>query len=181
LPQLLKKLFLLQVSYGVVIMSERFKSFAEEPYCARVTEDGRKQTLQAHTENASKLARIFAEVFGAGNLAETVALYHDCGKETSAFQKYLFSEEKQRKVRHSIYGAKHVYEKFFEVLPIAEMLANCIASHHGELRDYLSPEGDATLAREMSENLRDMLQSEDVGTDTESLLEELKTILVYRF
>ena len=158
-------------------MNEYYIWSSEETFYARVTEDGRKQTLQAHTENTSKLAHDFAEVFGAGKLAETIALHHDLGKATLSFQNYLFSEEKRGRVRHSIYGAKYVYEKYFKVLPIAEMLSNCITSHHGELRDNLSPEGDAALAIEMSEDLKAMPKAEDAGPEIETLLAELKGIL----
>jgi len=77
----------------------------KDTFYARVTEDGRKQTLQAHTENTSRLAHDFAEDFGAGKLSETIALYHDVGKARLSFQNYLFAKEKRGKVLHSIYGA----------------------------------------------------------------------------
>jgi len=158
-------------------VSETSREPPEKLYYARVTKDGRRQTLQEHTERTAKLAHDFAEVFGAGKLAETIARYHDFGKKTMAFQDKLLTEEIQGKVRHSIYGAKHVYEKLSKVLPIAEMLANCITSHHGKLRDYLSPEGVAALAIEMAEGIKDVPEVEDAEADSEILVKELKTIL----
>jgi len=158
-------------------VSEPNKEHSEKQYFARVTNDGRRQTLQEHTEHTARLAHDFAEGFGAGKLAETNARGHDPGKKTAAFQNKLLSGEKNGKVRHSIYGAKHMYEKHSRVLPIAEMLANCITSHHGKLRDYLSPEGVAALAIEMSEDLKDIPEEEGSGVDTEILVRELKTIL----
>ena len=162
-------------------MSEKCKWTSESPIYARITEDGRKQTLKAHTDNSMKMAYDFAEVFGAGKLAETTAYDHDKGKEKPGFQENLLIKGERGKVRHSIFGAKHVYEKFSRVLPIAEMISNCITSHHGELRDYLSPEGYAALAVEMSKELEDIPVAADVETDAEELLEtllkELKTML----
>jgi len=149
----------------------------QSPCYARITKDGRMQTLQEHIENTSRLANDFAKLCGVGKMAEMTARYHDIGKEPPAFQEYLFSNEKKGRVRHSIYGAKHVYEKLSGVLPIAEMLSNCITSHHGELRDNLSPDGDALLLKEMSEVLKDTPKAADLEADTETLLAELRVIL----
>ena len=156
---------------------EANKATSEKGYFARITEDGQKQTLRAHTENTSKLARDFAESFNAGKLAEVAALYHDIGKATPEFQNYLFSKEKRGKIRHSVYGAQLIYKRYTEIQPVAELLANCISSHHGELRDFISPDGEAKLFTEMSEDLRNQPDAPSAGADADVLLEELKALL----
>jgi len=121
---------------------------------ARFTDDGRIQTLQAHAKNVSELARDFTAPFGLGALAETVGMLHDFGKSTRAFQKYITTEMKglnsKKRISHSIYGAVQSYNSYNSVQVIAEILSNCIASHHGSLRDFVSPYGETPLLDELS-------------------------------
>ena len=59
---------------------------SEPSTIARLTKDGRTQSLQDHTENVAKLAGSFGKKFGLDKLTETIACLHDHGKKTPAFQ-----------------------------------------------------------------------------------------------
>jgi len=145
-------------------------------HIARRTDDGKTQTLQAHTESAAKMAREFAETSGVGQLARAAGMLHDSGKGTDGFQEYLLRGG--AKVRHSIYGAKRAYDDFCGCLPAAEMISNCIASHHGSLRDYISPDGRLPLLAELSEKLCDMPDADGADVDVKELLSEIQAAIV---
>jgi len=146
---------------------------------ARRTEDGRVQPLSAHEKNVAHWARMFAQTFGLGNLAETAGKLHDAGKMTPAFQSYIRDPEGKRgSVQHSIYGAKLLYDSLSRTcLPAAELLANCVASHHGGLRDYLAPDGETPLIEELSTPLKNIPNVSDAAANAEALFTEIKSIL----
>jgi CRISPR-associated endonuclease/helicase Cas3 len=151
----------------------------EQSFIARITDDGRKQTLLEHADRVAKLSRKFAETFEAGNLAEVIGLYHDFGKATPAFQAYISNPTSKRgEVKHSIYGAKYIDSLSPSLpLPITEILSNCIASHHGCLRDYLAPDGDTPLSMELMNDLKDKPSINYTGANLEILSTELKSLL----
>lgn len=130
-------------------------------YYARKAKDGKKQTLSKHKENVAKLSSIWAYGLNLSRLAKQAGLYHDLGKATQEFQDYLNSDEGKRgSVQHSIIGAKAIYEDYKDSLPVAEILANIIASHHGYLHDFLSPEGLTPLYSILKEH-SDSLKNEN--------------------
>lgn len=55
-------------------------------YIAHIAEDGRGQSVEAHLLGTAKLAKQFAESFGAGSDAAFAGLLHDIGKCTAGFQ-----------------------------------------------------------------------------------------------
>ncbi len=145
---------------------------------ARKTEDGRLQTLQEHIINVSKYSARWGKSFYASELARVAGAYHDLGKATKQFQKYLFKEKARHgSVPHSIYGAKKVYEDFCDHKPIAEILANVIASHHGSLRDFLSPDGNTKLVAELNQIVSNVNIIDQDDFNREKLDLEFKTIL----
>ena len=163
-------------------MSKSTNTSFDQSLIARFANDGRTQPLQMHLKNVAKYARIFAEAFCTENLAETAGLNHDYGKTRSKVQEYLEAqmhgqEVKRRSVKHSIYGAKLVFDSFISCLPIAEMLANCIISHHGSLRDFLSPDGETPLFSELSEKIEDEPANNNLVVSVKILLEEVKSVL----
>lgn len=159
-------------------MEERDASAPERLCIARRTGDGRVQTLEAHAENVAELAEKFAGAFGLGKLAKAAGRDHDDGKMTPAFQAYILDPAGKRgSVRHSIYGEKFLYDSFARCLPVAELLANCVASHHGALRDYLTPDGETPLLAELSEPLGDMPAVPPAEASPEDLFAEIKSAL----
>ncbi|MDR2939507.1 MAG: CRISPR-associated endonuclease Cas3'', partial [Clostridiales bacterium] len=98
------------------------------------------QLLSTHSTNVSMLASGFGNVLGISETLRIAGLWHDFGKNSPEFQEYIdkiskgVSTERGR-VRHSIFGANHVYGKITESPLGSEILGNIIAAHHGELYD----------------------------------------------
>lgn len=89
--------------------------------------DNSEQTLQEHLFGVSELAGKFASEFGEYEAGKLVGLYHDIGKYSEEFQRYIRQESKG-KVDHSTAGARELFKKKSHVTLIA---AFCIAGHHG--------------------------------------------------
>ena len=104
------------------------------------------QYLKKHSSNVSAFASNFGSKCGAANLPCVAGFEHDFGKVSPEFQEYLFDENAVRgSVKHSIFSAKQAYNEASEFPPIAEILGNVIAAHHGRLYDNLAPNGDTPL------------------------------------
>lgn len=151
--------------------------FTQTRFLARLTEDGREQSLQNHTERTAALAACFAHAFGAEKLAKAAALYHDFGKGRAAFQEYM--QHGGKSPGHSIYGAQEAYQLYRNCLPAAELLSNCIMAHHGRLRDFLSPDGEVPLLDRLSQQLPDSPDCAAFGDtiSAQALLSEMRTLL----
>jgi CRISPR-associated endonuclease/helicase Cas3 len=147
-------------------------------FYARKSDDGRKQTLPEHLENVAELSSKWAESFKTPKLTWVAGIYHDAGKATVEFQNYLLSDEAKRgSVNHSIYGAKSAFENFIDCLPVAEILANIIASHHVSLHDFMSPDGDTPLASKLQQCQDKIEEKSGQKIDTDILMDELRNIL----
>lgn len=96
------------------------------------------QPLRQHLENVAARAAEFAAPFGANTWAFLAGLWHDLGKYSNEFQKYLESQSEAcaeslpGRVDHSSAGAQYSVEKF----PISgHILGYSIAGHHSGLLD----------------------------------------------
>ena len=110
------------------------------PYYAHSKEGVSKaewQLLLDHLTNTGEIAAELGRDAGISELARTVALVHDLGKYSRAFQRRL--EGSRARVDHSTAGAQALVSHFRDH-PLAKLLAYCIVGHHGGLPDY----GDAT-------------------------------------
>jgi CRISPR-associated endonuclease/helicase Cas3 len=94
------------------------------------------QPLEIHLWNVAKMARIFADNFGAGNWGELLGLLHDAGKASDAFQRRL--EGLPVRVDHSTYGARLASQKLGQ---LGNILAYVITGHHGGMPDGGNQEG----------------------------------------
>ena len=56
---------------------------------AHVAEDGRVHLLRDHLNGTSDLAARFAAEFGCGGWGRLVGLWHDLGKYSDDFQRYI--------------------------------------------------------------------------------------------
>ena len=101
----------------------------------RNAENNAKQILKAHLMNVSKSAEKFASEFGENEVGKIVGLYHDIGKYSCEFQKYIRNESKNR-VDHSTAGARELFNTKSRVNLMA---AFCIAGHHGGLKNIGNP------------------------------------------
>lgn len=97
-------------------------------YLAHTLEDSdRTQPLLEHLIGTAKLAKKFAQAFGAGSQAYRCALGHDIGKYADAAQLHL--RGKAGRVDHSTAGALEMFR--LRDIPAAF----CIAGHHAGLPD----------------------------------------------
>lgn len=113
--------------------------------------DGAEQTVKAHLNGAAERSKAFAAEFGCGELGRAVALLHDVGKYSPAFQRRIRGENLS--VDHSTAGAKEAAQKLKN---IAASLA--IAGHHGGMPDLGSKfdtEADVTLFGRLKRQLED--------------------------
>ncbi|PIP08721.1 MAG: CRISPR-associated endonuclease Cas3'', partial [Syntrophobacteraceae bacterium CG23_combo_of_CG06-09_8_20_14_all_50_8] len=124
--------------------------------CYAHTKEGRLpeawQTLEDHLKQVAELARSFADEFGAGDWGYLAGLWHDVGKYSKEFQKYLLAandddshiETKPGRVDHSTAGAKHAFR---QAKNEGKLLAYTIAGHHAGLPDGKSNEGSCLTKR----------------------------------
>lgn len=103
------------------------------------------EPLEAHLDSVAQLAGGFAAAFGAREWGTLLGRWHDIGKYSESFQRYLLrtadndaGEERQARGRvdHSTFGAQHA----FSVVGghAGQILAFCIAGHHAGLPDARS-------------------------------------------
>jgi CRISPR-associated endonuclease/helicase Cas3 len=114
------------------------------------TLDGRPpaewEPLDVHAAQVARLARSFASAFGAGDWGDVLGRWHDLGKGSDDFQSYLFAthdpdaaenESAPGRVDHSTFGAQHAV-RTVSARHFAQLLAFCIAGHHGSMPDAFS-------------------------------------------
>jgi CRISPR-associated endonuclease/helicase Cas3 len=110
------------------------------------------QPLENHLTQVAALARSFADAFGAGDWGYLAGLWHDMGKYSKEFQKYLslsgepdaHIEAKPGRVDHSTAGAQHAFGKSKNE---GKLLAYAIAGHHAGLLNGRDNEGSCLAAR----------------------------------
>ena len=106
-------------------------------YIAHKDESGREQTVKEHLNNVAQLSSAFADVFGEAEMGQLIGLYHDIGKYSHDFQRYIrLPEEKQIRgsVDHSTAGTQYVLQQQGKSLDanLEKMAAGfAIAGHHG--------------------------------------------------
>ncbi|MEA4909139.1 MAG: CRISPR-associated endonuclease Cas3'' [Anaerolineaceae bacterium] len=143
-----------------------------KPVIAHMREKDREtQSLTNHLCETSDLARQFADKIGLKEIGEITGLLHDLGKACEEFQNYLGSatglidpdqdeyidvSSKKGEIDHSSAGAqliyKHFYNKGFEGIITAQILALCIASHHSGLIDCIAPDGEDKFTKRINKS-----------------------------
>ncbi len=118
--------------------------------------EGRRHDLLEHLSETSRLASVFGEEFGSGGWAGLAGLWHDAGKASEEFQRYIRSvastdnttTKKAARVDHSTYASLKAVEKFG---PPGRILAYIMAGHHAGLPDWQSGEsGLSGLAQRLN-------------------------------
>lgn len=119
-------------------------------------ETGRRQRLEEHLYGVAQLASKFAAEFGCSEWGYLAGLWHDLGKYSNDFQKYLRSAShtdasiesiKMGRPDHSTAGAIYAIQHLGTA---GTILAYAIAGHHAGLPDYESDtSGRAALSQRL--------------------------------
>ena len=126
-------------------------------FIAHVNDQGEEQPLKNHLFGVAKLARQYAQVFHAGELAYIAGLLHDLGKYKEKFQRRIRGHAIQ--VTHSTAGALEIgkearWRDIFGTTNIHKHLAQlvqfAIAFHHGGLKNYGTKDEDGSLCQRLS-------------------------------
>jgi len=138
-------------------------------YFAHIREDGTSQSIKDHLQGAAILASRFATIFNAIEFANAVALSHDLGKYSDAFQQRLSGANIQ--VDHSTAGGQYIVSR--ENNALAKIAAYCIMGHHGGLPDGGSDSSNTcdepTLAGRLKRIVPDYSAFEEDGMDIPDL------------
>lgn len=152
--------------------------------------DGAIQPVMAHLLEVAQLSRRFAQKLGVPDLGELLGLLHDFGKYSSEFQDYIKlatgllnpdidddsvdARSLKGKIDHSSAGAQWIWERFKNYKAgkfpagkyASQIMALCLASHHGGLIDCLRPDGKVGFLERVAKSddrthLRECLQVAD--------------------
>lgn len=107
-------------------------------FYAHIRDDGQVQTVEEHLLGTAERCAAFASRFGEEQRGYMLGLAHDIGKCSAAFQKRLLGGPR---VDHATAGA-------LECAKAGEdLMACCVAGHHGGLPDFGNPRTDYAGAR----------------------------------
>ncbi len=126
---------------------------AAEKAIAHLAEDGRVHGLEDHLRRTAELAGHFAALFGCGEWGRLAGLWHDLGKYSERFQKYIRSVNDpsahagKNGGDHSTAGALHALETLGS---LGRIFAYPIAGHHAGLPDW-NEGGMASLAQRLQQ------------------------------
>lgn len=111
-----------------------------------------------HLERVARLAKEFAGAFGEEEWGHVAGLWHDVGKYSTEFQRYLGANqdgdihygELSGKVDHSTAGAQFAVSRFAE---LGHLLAYAIAGHHAGLPDWDVGQGQSGLKQRLNKRV----------------------------
>lgn len=154
------------------------------------------QAVKSHLQAVSQIcAELTAkcDVEGAGRL---LGLLHDFGKYSSSFQNYIQSaiggldpdkdEEyvdskgMKGKIDHSTAGAQWIWRYARNYGPqgqlVGQILATCLASHHGGLMDMLNPDGINLFAKRMTKEDQETHFTDSLERADKQILQQLEKL-----
>lgn len=123
-----------------------------------------RQSVIKHLREVAEICKILGRKIGVAHLAQLAGLLHDMGKFTTKFKGYIElvmdeAEDNPRRgsVDHSTAGARLLYNRYYNSdsdefdKRTVEWVANCIMSHHGGLRDFISPNHTSPFLERVTE------------------------------
>jgi CRISPR-associated endonuclease/helicase Cas3 len=160
--------------------------------------DSKDQTVQEHLIEVSLICRRLAEKVVTPDAGELLGLLHDFGKYSQQFQIYLQSATGmlnpdvddeymdanafKGKIDHSTAGAQWIWQRLkgYDVQGklVGQILAVCLASHHGGLIDCLKPGGENGFSNRINKDqIKTHIQEclENVDNTVLSKLDDLAT------
>ena len=128
---------------------------------------GRVQSLAEHAKNVAALCTRFAAPLHLVQTARLIALIHDMGKGTPAFQTYLIDDEKKKTHPHAPAGAIFAYERWFSGdearKRAAQIVALCVYGHHTGLMDCINKNSEPSFIQKMQADKRKLHYDEAVA------------------
>jgi len=157
---------------------------SETSYLAHLNFDlgvARGQKLEEHLEEVAHLASHFSSKVVLPSIGKLEGFLHDFGKYSSDFQSHITSRNNDI-VDHSTAGAQIVWETLKDTSPpisrlIAQVIALCIASHHGGLLDCLAPDGEDKFSARMAKSKEETHLNEVQDNADTRILDEAKNLL----
>lgn len=128
-------------------------------YIAHIrSSDNKIQTVAEHLLAVKALAEDYGKSLGVKHMAGLAGMLHDVGKYTPQFMEYITlavqnpdAPPKRGTVDHATAGGRLLFNLFHNpavngkyTVILAEIISNCIISHHGYLHDYMSPKLEST-------------------------------------
>ncbi len=155
--------------------------------------DQTEQSVFEHLKEVSAICGKLAQKIDASEAGQLLGLLHDIGKYSSDFQNYIKSatdmlnpdiddeyvdsKTLKGKIDHSTAGAQWVWQRFNDYGPqgklVGQMLAVCLASHHGGLLDCLKVDG--------KNGFRKRIDKEDAKTHLQECLQVGDNEVLKRF
>lgn len=133
---------------------------------AHLAEDGRVHGLGEHLCGTAELASRFAAEFGGAGWGMLAGGWHDLGKYSQEFQRYILDHGSR--TDHSSAGALHAVQRLGK---FGRVIAYLVAGHHAGLPDWLDDtEPGATLAHRLTRT--DLLDCLPLSEISATLLEQ---------
>lgn len=159
--------------------------------------DHQAQKVHDHLKGVAGLSRRFAGKIGMSGAGEILGLLHDLGKYSAAFQIYIKSatglldpdidgdtyvdaEDFKGRIDHSTAGAQWVWQRLKGFGPqgrlVGQILAICLASHHGGLMDCLRVDGTDGFDRRMDKSDEKTHLAECLAAGDREIMDVLENI-----
>ena len=155
--------------------------------------DGKLQTVYEHLNEVAAICSQLTSKIGLPEVGKFLGLLHDFGKYSHDFQTYIKSATDlldpdidddyvdskglKGKIDHSTAGAQWVWQKLGssgeQGRLIAQILAVCLASHHGGLLDCLQVDGRNGFQKRISKKDADTHHHECLNTCDEEIVSTL--------
>lgn len=138
------------------------------------------QSVTEHLLETAQLASSFCHKIGLPAAAELIGILHDLCKNGARFQEYIRDPSaRENGGDHSTGGAKLLWDHRAKKAPFShvgayQILALCIASHHGGLMDSLRMDGEDMFSRRMAKTDEETSLASALKNMDQALLQEIR-------
>lgn len=154
------------------------------------------QAVMSHLQSVSQICAELTAKCDLEDVGRLLGLLHDFGKYSCSFQNYLHSaigeldsdkdEEyvdskgMKGKIDHSTAGAQWIWRYARNYGPqgqlVGQILATCLASHHGGLMDMLNPDGINLFAKRMTKEDQETHFTDSLQRADKQILQQLEKL-----
>lgn len=154
------------------------------------------QHVMSHLQAVSEICAELTAKCDVEDVGRLLGLLHDFGKFSNSFQNYIHSaiggldpdkdEEyvdskgMKGKIDHSTAGAQWIWRYARNYGPqgqlVGQILATCLASHHGGLMDMLNPDGVNLFAKRMAKEDQETHYTDSLERADPQILQELEKL-----